>query len=212
MDNLLLLFRKCLDCKYIHVENDGSFAVETDGRHLYIFFEKSNGLDDWDNNFDFPAVPYRDMAETWYCHRGFLRVWKSVEPYLADYIKNPGIRRITVVGYSHGAALAAFCHEYIWFNRPDLRGNFSGYGFGCPRILWGFIIKPEIHARWMDFTPVRNIDDIVTHLPPKLLGYRHVNRIMKIGEPGKYSRTDAHRSESYIAELEKLNNITGTVN
>lgn len=199
MRPLLSLFLEILNHTYTKVENDGSFAIDIEGTHLTIYFQQSDGLTDWEHNLDFPAVPYRDMPEKWRCHRGFLKVWKSIEPYLIDIINDNKIESATVCGYSHGAALAFLCHEYIWFNRPDLRSRLNGYGYGGPRVLWGQSIPRE---RWKNFIRVCNTGDIVTRLPPKLLGYRHAGKPLYIGERGKYNKVTAHMPESYITELE----------
>jgi hypothetical protein len=223
-DRLYKLFRACLDVEYTTVEDGASFAMfgertENGGDQLYIFFEKSNGTEDWINNLDFaardvrsvqggtdgyaPAVAaYSDMSEMWYCHSGFWRVWKSIIPYIEDVVADKKFSSATLVGYSHGAALALLCHEYIWFNRPDMRGRISGYGFGCPRVIYGNTGK--IRKRWQDFYVVRNIDDIVTHLPPRIFGYRHVGKLINIGKAGKYSPIDAHKEQSYLDELSAL--------
>ena len=55
--------------------------------------------------------------------------------------------------------------------------------------------------RWERFTVIRNVDDIVTHVPPAIWGYSHVGSMIKIGEKGKYSPVDAHRPENIMAEL-----------
>ena len=49
------LFESCLEADYRHVENDGSFATVRDGDLLYLFFEKSNGREDWYNNLSYHA-------------------------------------------------------------------------------------------------------------------------------------------------------------
>ena len=198
------LFRRCLEIPYTRVDNSGDYAVEKIGNTLYIYLEKSNGREDWKNNIDFPVKAYKDMdGGIWYAHRGFLRVWKSIEPHVSAYILDPTVESIITVGYSHGGGLAVLCHEYLWYNRPDIRDNIYGYGFGSPRVIWG--IKKEEHGiRWGNFTVIRNIDDVVTHAPPALFGYFHVGEILKIGESGKYSGVDAHRPESYLAELKTL--------
>ena len=113
---------------------------------------------------------------------------------------NENVRKIVTVGYSHGAALAVLCHEYIWFHRPDLRADAEGYGFGCPRVIWG-ALTVDLQARWEGFTVVRNLDDLVTHMPPVFLGYRHVGGLLEIGKIGKYSAIDAHRAENILSEL-----------
>ena len=197
-----ILFEKCITANYIHVENAGDYAIERDGSNLYIYLERSHGGEDWRNNLDFPAHAYERMGKTvWYAHRGFLKVWKSVEEHIADFVFDPNVDSITVAGYSHGGALAVLCHEYIYFNRPDLRDRLLGYGFGAPRVIW----KPSdgIAERWANFTVVRNPDDAVTHLPPAVLGYRHMGNMLDISEKGSYSPIDAHREENILKELKR---------
>ena len=200
---LLKLFKVCLDCKYEQVENGGSFAVIRNGGLVYIFFEKSNGLEDWQNNFGYHSVRYPRLEERWFCHEGFLRVWESILPYIREVIDEAN-EGVISVGYSHGAALALLCHEYVWYKRPEIRSNSFGVGFGCPRVIWGRV--PREKERWRSFFVVRNLDDLVTHLPPALFGYRHVGNIVEIGNENNYSMIDAHRSENYIAELENASN------
>lgn len=201
MKNALLeLFSACLSQDYTEVENGGSWSYTRHGDALYLWFQKSNGVTDWLNNLNFVAAPYGEMSPAWQCHAGFLKVWRSVKSYVEPLIMDPTVRRICTVGYSHGAALAVLCHEYVWFHRPDLRERICGYGFGCPRVLYG-CVPPEIALRWESFFTVRNIDDVVTHLPPRALGFCHVGVPVAIGEAGKYTSLDAHRPESYTAEL-----------
>ena len=198
---LSTLFKRCIEIPYTEVENSASFALERIDDVLYIYLECSNGDVDWLNNFDFPARPYTRMKEqTWFAHRGFMRVFKSIEPYIADYVSDLSLKKIITVGYSHGAALAVLCHEYVWFNRPDLRHMIEGYGFASPRVIWGAQTY-SLTKRWRNFTVIRNINDIVTHVPPKILGYTHVGSLLEIGKKGKYSATDAHRPENMLTEL-----------
>ena len=214
-DGLSELFTSCLNAEYVNVGDGGSFSIEVRGDALYIFFEKSKGIVDWHSNLDFGAVlhselgrearavtPYKRMDEKWYCHGGFLRVWRSVLPYLEWALLDLRFGEIVTVGYSHGAALALLCHEYLWFNRRDLRGKITGYGFGCPRVIYGRV--PKEKERWKDFYVIRNYDDIVTHLPPRSFGFRHVGRMITVGGIGRYSRIDAHRKESYMSSLEEI--------
>ncbi len=211
--NLTRLFTECLNAPYIQVENDGNYFLKKQGDTLYIFLESSNGKVDWKNNLDFlpislcgkrfdmPTKPYKDMEICWFAHRGLLRVWKSIEKHIAPDILDSRYRKIITVGYSHGAALAVLCHEFTWFHRPDLRDNIAGYGFGCPRVFWG-IKKRDLSRRWEKFTVIRNINDIVTRVPPIWLGFSHVGKMLTIGEKGKYSNIDAHRPENILKELQ----------
>lgn len=198
------LYARCLDAPYAEAAEAASYYIERKGAVLYIYLQDSNGLEDWKNNLDFPARPYHKMENTtWMAHRGFVKVWRMIEPYVSDAISDTRLQSVVTVGYSHGGALAVLCHEYVWFHRPDLREHIEGYGFGAPRVLWG-VLSPEVRARWKRFTVVRNIDDLVTHLPPKTLGYTHVGRLLEIGAAGRYSHIDAHRSENIMRELQRL--------
>ena len=208
MEDLARLFRLCLDAQYIHTAEEASFAVRSDAGRLLILFQHSSGARDWENNLDFPAVPYSGMPQNWRCHRGFLRAWKSALPFIAEVLAETSYKKITIVGYSHGAALAVLCHEYIWFRRPDLRAELRGYGFGAPRAVWCVSGCRPLSVRWENFTVVRNLDDAVTHLPPRLLGYRHMGTMLTIGEKGRYTPLDAHRPESYLASLEEYARLT----
>jgi hypothetical protein len=209
--DLLNLFKRCLGANYTTTEECGDYAVKQVGTKLYLFFKWTECKTDWKNNFNFPAKPYRDMGTTWYCHRGFLKVWKSIEPCVKDAIMRSSVKSVTIVGYSHGGAIAALCHEYVWFNRPDLRNKLVGYGFGAPRVFWGKM-RTELKERWANFHPVRNLNDIVAYLPPKFFGFRHVNDVIEVGVKGqfavrqhKFQCFDAHNSDNYIYSMEKKN-------
>lgn len=205
---MLKLFRRCLKAEYIHTAENGDYAIEVDGDTLYILFECSDGKEDWRNNFDFPAKPYKRMGDLWFCHRGFLKVWKAmrdeIENRVAEILQeNTDISNITIVGYSHGGAMALFATEDMTYLYGE-KFSVSGYGFGAPRVLWGYVPK-AVRKRISAFTTVRNIPDIVTHLPPKVFGYQDIN-IKEIGEEGKYKPVEAHYSSAYIAELNLKDN------
>ena len=203
-DTLLSLFKQVLNVKYTTLpKSKASFFSEMRGNILYIFFEHSNGIVDWRNNFDFPSKAYRDMQNTWHVHRGFLRVWKAAREYLKGPICNKKVKGIVIVGYSHGAALALLCYEFCVFHRADIAHNIFGYGFGCPRVVHGHL-KRKICERFKRFYVIRNCRDIVTHVPPTLFGFRHVGNIIHIGKGAKYGPIDSHRPENYMEQLEKF--------
>lgn len=199
--NLSKLFLKTRRVRYTHLEETASFAYERKGSTLYIYFEESNGATDWKNNFDFPAKPYRDMHNKWYAHRGFLKVWKIIEPHLKEQILDDNIKYIVISGYSHGAAIALLCHEFCKYNRPEIL--IEGYGFGCPRVVWGSLRK-AVKKRFEGFTVIRNGKDLVTHVPPMVLGYRHIGKLIKIGRGKGYRPIESHFPSNYKNELRDL--------
>ena len=199
MKSLFKKFSDCLAASYTTVENEGDFAVERRGKTLTIYFEWSDGKTDWKHNFMFPVKPYRDMKNLWFCHRGFLKVWKAIEPHLAEKICNRNITKIDIVGYSHGGAIAQLCYEYVKFNRPDV--EVTGVGFGAPRVFWGFASK-EIKKRFEGFLVIRNGKDLITHLPPVLFGFRHLGKVVKVGKSKGVIKD--HYPERYLEVLEGL--------
>ena len=202
-DSLLDLYNRVLTVGYTTVVgSEASFFYNMVGNRLYIFFEGSNGATDWKNNFNFPAKAYRDMENKWYVHRGFLRVWKSARDYLKSRILNPKVGEIVIAGYSHGAALALLCHEFCVFHRHDIADKIRGYGFGCPRVVFGIPGK-KVRGRFENFTVIRNCRDLVTHVPPVLFGFRHVGKMIHIGKGAKYGPIKSHYPESYIEQLVK---------
>ena len=202
---MLAKFTKCLSLKndYIHLVNDASFVTFKEGKKLYIYFEWSNGVKDWINNFRFlalPIRPYKGMKSgVWFCHRGFQKVWKSIEPHLVEAIRDTSVEEIEIVGYSHGAAIAQLCYEYVKYHRQDV--TVTGVGFGSPRVVWGIISKTA-KARFEGFTVIRNSKDIVTHLPPVVFGYRHIGKVIKIGKDSK-GLIDDHKVSSYKESLKE---------
>ena len=201
--NLLQEFNRCLDLndQYIHVKKDASYYTEVKGDTLYIYFQWSKGKLDWFHNLNFPAKPYKRMKKIWFAHGGFFSVWNMVEPLLMPLITNPSIKKIKIVGYSHGAAIALLCYEYCMFHRPD--AEIEGAGFGCPRVFWGFC-SSSVRERFTNFIVVRNGDDLVTKVPPRCFGFRHISTIIGIGTPaeGSSGPIDDHSSASYIYALE----------
>ena len=197
---LSCLFEQCLTADYTRVGESVDYALKRQGDTLYLYLEDSDGCADWRANLDFPAVAYRRDGKTVFrAHRGFLKAWRTLEGAIAEAVLDPSLRAFTAVGYSHGAALAVLAHEYAWYHRKDLRPRLRGFGFGCPRVI--FMPSPSLYERWKSFTAVRNLGDIVTHLPPAILGYRHVGHLLEIGARGRYSPIDAHRPENILREL-----------
>ena len=187
------LFHNCCTADYKTVGHDVNYAFVEDGDHLYIYFQGSSSTTDWIRNFLFRKRPYKDMEQPYFVHRGFLAAWKEVEDIIIEKILEPDDeghgtydygykwQHITVVGYSHGGALAGLCHECVWFWRKDLREEgLVGYGFEAPRFFAAYKVRDNLKERWEHFTVVRTNNDIVTHCPPCIFGYTHVGQILQV--------------------------------
>ncbi len=198
---LYRLFEHCLTINYQTTSSGADYAVLREGDTLYLFFEHSRGSEDWLNNLNFRIRPYHDMHPVWYCHAGFLRVFRSLLPHLLPVIKDPSVRQMFLVGYSHGGALAVLCHEAAVFHRPELARHITTLAYGAPRVL-AAPIPHRVKKRFSGLYLIQHRGDIVTRLPPTLLGYRHVGSRVMIGESG-LSPIDAHRPESYLLALSR---------
>jgi len=184
---------------------DTQYKIEREGEKLFIYFQGSMSAVDWVHNMFFLKYPYKGMGDVkWKCHAGFLQCWKNVEDIVGDRIRDQRIKQIIIVGHSHGAALAVFCHEYCWFHRPDLRGSIRGFGFGCPRVVGHYKLPQGITERWEGFTIIRNGNDIVTHVPPACFKFCHVSAPISIGSPLSFLPTKCHLTGAYLESLRKL--------
>lgn len=198
------LFSRCLGATYIHTECGGDYAIELDGDTLYLLFEWSDGKEDWRSNFNFPARPYKRMSDVWFCHRGFLKVWKAMRDEIeltVDTLLDPEIKNIVCVGYSHGGPLSLLATEDMEYLYGDTL-NVTGYGFGSPRVLWG-IVPRAIRNRLRRFRVIRNVPDLVTHVPPVLFGFSHGGEVVRIGKLGRYGPIKAHYPDVYEKELNR---------
>lgn len=227
---MLELFLRCIAAKgrYVHVERGGGdYCIEIEGNALYILFEGSDGAEDWASNFDFlpskrtptrrlvsavknsfqPAsAPYKNMPVKWRSHRGFLKVWRGMRDEIEAAVEkllyeSSNVDRIIVVGYSHGGAMALLAYEDMKYIYGD-RYNIFGFGFAAPRVIFGRI-PPEVRDRIEGFITVRNANDIVTHVPPRFLGYKNSGEILQIGRRHIYTPIGAHYAFAYVEELKK---------
>jgi predicted lipase len=204
MTKLSEMFSAVQSQQWVTAGNDVQYAFVQNGDSIIIYFQGSSSKIDWIRNFMFAKRPYKDMEIPYKVHRGFLQAWKEVEDIIKDKISDSRIKSILVIGYSHGAALAALCHECCWFNRPDIRDSIIGIGFEAPRIYAGFKVKKELLDRWRNFYVIRNDTDIVTHCPPSIFGYSHVGNLLHIGVGEKYGPITSHYPYIVYKSLTKL--------
>ena len=203
------LFYACLTADYNRCPGSCDYAIQIRGSTLYLFFKKSDGAEDWLNNLDFPARAYCSSGEKWYCHRGFLRAWTNIVDRLDCRIndilnRHKKIKNLVIVGYSHGAALSVFALEHFSFIYGDTL-KIQAYGFGAPRVVFGKL-PAGVKKRLSAFVVIRNIPDIVTHLPPSFLFYRHTGHLIRLGDSLSFRPIKAHTPHAYLDSLGELKN------
>lgn len=168
------IFGRTIKGPWVTSGEDVQYRIERGADGTWLYFQQTSSKGDWLHNFDGWAKPYRWMGNTWYAHRGFVRLWHSVRDEIMAALSAD--KAVNVAGYSQGAALAVLAHEDLAYHGKVVRG----YGFACPRVVW-MRFDREVEGRWKDFTRYSVRGDIVTMLPPWLLGYEHVGKEVKVG-------------------------------
>ena len=186
--------------KYLHVgAREVSYRIRRVGRRtVHILYEWSRGVEDWLSNFDLAPCRTRFAEASCLVHRGFYHAYCTVRERVLSALCDRAISRIAIGGYSHGAALAALTAADIDALCRERQIEAVAVGFGSPRVLWGGAADARLFSR---VAVLRCGWDVVTHLPPAPLGYRHAGRVVTLPEPKRHTPWDAHREASYRAAL-----------
>jgi predicted lipase len=188
------LFSECLKGPWLKEGIDTNYKIKVVDNTLYLFFEGSSSSQDWKDNFNIPAIPYKDMPVKWLAHKGFIRSWKAANDNIIAKIKEYNIDNVVIAGFSHGAAIATLAHEDLLFHGF----NVKSFVFGCPRVLW---LPPNIvKDRFLSLTRYEVRGDIVTIIPPAWLGYIHIGNVKRIGKYSFPWHTN-HYPSKYIEAL-----------
>lgn len=173
---------------------------------LLIELQGSDGWKDWVRNFWFKKEKDTINGMSYLCHGGFLGSWKfHLEKALSPKIKDGKINTIMIAGYSHGAALAGIVCAHARAMRPDLakEGRVFAVCFEAPRFYAGGLIRGARKRLFAGVNVIRNGLDIVTHLPPRLFGFRHVGQLANINK--SFLRPiKAHTPDGVLQSLEAL--------
>lgn len=186
--NLPFLFHQCAyvidyDCvgnsvnyKFVDADYDEHGVAKT----LYIYFQGSNSITDWVENFLFTKKVYKEFR----VHRGFYYAYSQIRDILLNEVYYNDYTKIIVVGYSHGGALCQLALEDLVYHFPKL--DISGVAFETPRCLK---VKKKYRDRWKTLITVRDGTDIVTHCPPKIFGYTDLGTMVKVkGDTSKVKK------------------------
>jgi|GEM_PF-2536837 len=141
----------------------------------YVVFMATNDWQDWITNFNFfkKSIPFKTNKKT-KVHGGYLDryILDKVRTKILLYVANSNKKNIIVTGYSMGGGLAPIC-------ALDLVNNFKDKTVHCvamagPRIGNKHFVE-EIEKK-CDVINFIYGNDIVTKVPLKLFGFKHINK------------------------------------
>ena len=189
------IFLKAIDSGEKTAGVETQYKVSTDATTVYLAIQGSIQKEDWLANFDFVAIPYRKMPVVWFCHRGFIKTWKAArEQIIADVLPLLPGKRLVILGYSHGAAIATLAHEDFIFLGYDP----ETWVFGSPRVLW--MPVKLIKDRFSKLHNIQNRGDIVTMVPFGAMGFCHVGEVVHVG-PNHAPWYTPHLIPQYLSSL-----------
>lgn len=175
------LFSNCAwNIVYQEIGNGVNYAFVEDGDKLTIYFEGSRQKIDWWRNFLFTQKVYKMFR----VHRGFYEAYSEVRDVLINKVMEYSLtnkrfrwQEIVVVGYSHGGGICQIAFEDIAYHRSDIINNIKGYAFESPRCLK---VPRKYRDSWNGLLVIRTNQDLVCRLPPRIFGYRHQGKMLKI--------------------------------
>jgi predicted lipase len=164
----------------IHVLEDvkdkfqGLVGYNKDRNEVIVAFRGSMDISNWIDNLTFikkkPYVQYPDVR----VHQGFYWVYQSVEKQVVPAVKallaaHP-TASVMVTGHSLGGAVAALCSfDLALIHEIPVA---MVYTFGEPRVgnaNFSALINQAISG----YFRVTHFRDVVPHLPPSWIGFRH---------------------------------------
>jgi len=193
--SLVELFKKTLTDPWRTAGFDTQYKLVVTKDVLYLCFQGSASETDWRFNFSFPVRPYKFGGVRWLAHGGIVRLWKAArKQIIAEVLMLLDDRKLVILGYSHGAMLTVMAHEQF---KRYMGLNVESFAFAPARVLW--CPNKDVRSWFEGLTVVMCRGDIVTHLPPALMGYRHVGKVIKLGKD-RLIGVKAHLA-SYIVEV-----------
>jgi predicted lipase len=148
---------------YYELDNIEFYTAE-DETHEWIVFRGSDSLEDWLFNIDLSMIQ-SEWPCNFHIHRGFLSIWNAIYSRLLSLVKNIN-KPVVMAGHSLGGVFATL-------TGLNMTTDASIYTFGMPRIGDADFVRCFEGRELIRFINKR---DIVAHLPPMTLGYRHMPR------------------------------------
>jgi len=177
---------------------DTQYAIEETADKLIIKLQGSVSRIDWIQNFSFWKKPYKQMNNIFFVHSGFLKKYKAIRAIIQEAVYKNLDKKIIVLGYSQGAALALLVHEDIVFTFGKTPETTV---FGCPRVFSIFGRK-TLKKRLQGVTRYHNGNDIVCRVPFTWLLFRHYGNKIHIGNKYRWWKLSIKDHITYSENLE----------
>ncbi len=157
------------------------YAVNIKNNIITIVFKGTDTKSEWLSNLMFckKQIPYGNVNPKIRVHSGFIDTYKNknVREKIHSLIPQKPCK-IFITGHSRGAALAILCAVDLQYNFPDK--DIEVYLFGSPRVGNSAFCK-SYNKRVFKTLRIENGNDIITKIPPALLGFRHVGTRVGVG-------------------------------
>ncbi|MHA1840417.1 MAG: lipase family protein [Candidatus Heimdallarchaeota archaeon] len=155
---------KNVNYTYIIKKNDVMAICENFDKDVFIF-KGTDDVKDWINN-----IKYKPETEEWDFHKGFKLSGDRFYNNIKKIIFN---KKIIFIGYSRGGAIALYLADKLAEEYKHL--SVECYTYGQPRVFSGNKCN-EIETSFKNILYFRTYfqHDIVTKLPLKLTGYKHL--------------------------------------
>ena len=152
-------------------------------KELKIAFRGTDELRDALTHIQFwkKVIPYGNEKSNIRVHTGFIRAYKAeaVRKTIWSFVDD-SIERVIITGHSYGAALACLCAVDLQYNFSDK--DYEVTLFGGPRVGNTAFVN-SFNTRLFKTLRVENGNDIVTKVPFRIMGYRHVGAKLHLGFP-----------------------------
>ena len=166
--------------KYKNVGLDVEYNVEIVNGILTVTFLGSNSKSDYKHDLMAWQNLYKIGDEKFLIHHGFLKLWKSAKDEVIKDIKEllTDNMPIQIIGHSMGSAIGQLC--YLELYKMNIK-NIQLTIFATPR-TFGIFKHWKLKKIFKNTKNFRNGSDAVSHLPPRIFGYAHVQPLIKIGK------------------------------
>ena len=158
--------------KYRFIDNDGAQGyVASNDEEVIISCRGTQPSQPNDLLADLDVIPKRH-GPGW-VHEGFRREARKLLYDIMVWVRNNKNKKIYITGHSLGAAMALYITQELEFAGHDTTKLFT---FGQPRLgnaVYINSIKTE-HYRFV------NCNDMVTHVPPQIMLFKHHGKLCYI--------------------------------